>query len=180
VDVGEAEVMLPEDNNLAMHGGADSTEISSDGDRVQAGRDPRIDAVVSLLGELMPSDPDSAMATYLSGFMSLRLLLLRPSRSDEENDLVRTMLDSYTSYSNGGRSKADIGVMLARDYMYLLQQPYRNIQPSNAGFFSFGQGAASAVLAPALSGNFFEFDFHHSPMLGPIPINDNLSIVSNS
>jgi hypothetical protein len=163
-----------------MQGGVDVNDMGSDVEKVQGGKDPRIDAVVSLLGEFMPSDPNSALAPYLSGFMSLRLLLLRPSRSPEEEDRARTMLDSYTSYSLGGRSKADIGIMLARDYMYLLQQPPTNFQPTHASFFNLGQGTASATQAPALSGNFFEFDVHHSPMLGPISINDTLSIVSNS
>ena len=144
-----------------------------------AGRDPRIDDVVSLLGELMPSDPNSPLAPYLSGFMSLRLLLLRSSRSPEEEDRARTMLDSYTSYSQGGRSKADVGIMLARDYMFLAQNSNNNIQqqqqqPLQANFFNVGQGSAAT-----LSGNSFEFDVHNSPMLGPVSVNDNLSIISN-
>ena len=88
------------------------------------------------------------------------------------------MLDSYTSYSQGGRSKADIGMMLARDYMYLSQSS--NLMSQQAGFFNLGQGAVgSNVQAPALSGNIFDLDVHNSPMLGPISINDTLSIVSN-
>jgi hypothetical protein len=181
VDVGEAEpIPVENDNASAIQGGADVNDICSDGEKVHGGKDPRIDAVVSLLGEFMPSDPNSALAPFLSGFMSLRLLLLRSSRSPEEEDRARTMLDSYTSYSLGGRSKADIGILLARDYMFLLQQPAINIQPMQASFFNLGQGTANAAQAPSLSGNFFDFDVHHSPMLGPISINDTLSIVSNS
>jgi hypothetical protein len=86
------------------------------------GRDTRIDAVVSLLGEFMPSDPSSPVAPYVSGFMSLRLLLLRPSRTIDEDELTRTILDSFSSYTAGGRARADIAVMLARDYMFLGQQ----------------------------------------------------------
>jgi hypothetical protein len=148
----------------------------------QAGRDPRIDDVVSLLGDLMPSDPSSPLSPYLSGFMSLRLLLLRSSRSPEEEDRARTMLDSYTSYSQGGRSKADIGIMLARDYMYLAQSnTSNNIQhqqqqppPAQANFFNLGQGSSAT-----LSGNSYEIDIHNSPMLGPISTHDSLSIISN-
>ncbi|KAI2513965.1 hypothetical protein MHU86_349 [Fragilaria crotonensis] len=85
-------------------------------------RDSRIDNVIALLGEFMPSDPSSPIASYLPGFMSLRLMLLRPSRAAQEEDVVRTMLGSYSSYSAGGRTKSDIAVMLARDYMFLVQQ----------------------------------------------------------
>ncbi|CAB9518905.1 phosphotransferase system component [Seminavis robusta] len=93
------------------------------------GKDARIDDVVSLLGEYMPSDPSSTMAPYLSGFMSLRLLFLRPSRTAEEEELARTMLDSYSSYSAGGRSRSDIAVMLARDFMFLSQQQQQQVAP---------------------------------------------------
>jgi hypothetical protein len=82
-------------------------------------KDGRVDAVVSLLGEFMPSDPASPQSAYLPGFMSLRLLILRPTRSDAEQELVRTMLDSYESYSKAGRAPKDIAVLLARDCMFL-------------------------------------------------------------
>ena len=111
--------------------------------------------------------------------MSLRLLLLRPTRSPEEADLARTMLDSYSSYSQGGRARADIGVMLARDYMFLSQQ---KTQQSN--FFSVGQGTVVHSQPSALSGySVFGFpasDVHNSPTLAPIPMlaGDSMSIVS--
>ena len=153
---------------------ANGVEKGTDG----SGRDPRTGDVVSLLGELMPSDPNSPLSPYLSGFMSLRLLLLRSSRSPDEEDTVHTMLDSYTSYSQGGRSKADIGIMLARDYMFLAQNNNTNNiqqqQPSaQANFFNLGQGSLAN-----LSGNPFEFDVPNSPMLNPISTTDNLSIIS--
>jgi hypothetical protein len=142
---------------------------------VVGGRDHRIDDIVSLLGELMPSDPLSPLAPFLSGFMSLRLLLLRPSRSPEEEDRARTMLDSYSSYSQGGRDRGEIGVMLARDYMFLCQQK----TPQSSTFSSFGQGAVNDnSQSPALPG-YSVFDVHNSPTLAPIAMGDSLSIVSN-
>lgn len=185
VDVGEPEPRPQQIVSSAVISAStdvNGVEKGLDVGKDDAGRDPRIDDVVSLLGELMPSDPNSPLAPYLSGFMSLRLLLLRSSRSPEEEDRARTMLDSYTSYSQGGRSKADIGIMLARDYMFLAQNSNNNIQqqqqqpqqPLQANFFNVGQGSAAT-----LSGNSFEFDVHNSPMLGPVSVNDNLSIISN-
>lgn len=189
VDVGETEAAAAAqagqnvagtafvgNNANASASAAAATATSAAGGTATApgAKDRRIDEVVSLLGELMPSDPASSLAPYLSGFMSLRLLLLRPTRSPEEEEHARTMLDSYTSYSQGGRSRSDIGMMLARDYMFLLQQKAQQPAP----FFSIGQGMASHEASPALPG-YSVFDIHNSPTLGPISIGDSMSIVSN-
>lgn len=187
VDVGETEPLLAAaaaQNVVDSSINQVSTELSdvgsSESEKAFSVKDSRIDIVVSLLGELMPSDPNSTFAPYLSGFMSLRLLLLRPSRSPDEDDLARTMLDSFSSYSHGGRSRADIGVMLSRDFMFLSQQKAQ--QPSN--FFSAGQSVVNPPQAHALSGysSLFGFsapDIHNSPTLAPIPLPDSMSIVSN-
>jgi hypothetical protein len=90
--------------------------------RTSTAKDPRLDAVVNLLGEHMPSESSSPMAAYLPGFMSLRLLILRPSRSEHEEELLQTMLDSYESYATAGRSPHDMALLLARDCMFLTQQ----------------------------------------------------------
>jgi hypothetical protein len=189
VDVGGIEssaiVSSPPQSSVtaaSKHGVSELSDNVSVAERNNSDKDYRIDEVVSLLGDLMPSDPMSSFAPYLSGFMSLRLLLLRQSRSPEEDDLARTMLDSYSSYSQGGRSREDIGVMLARDFMFLNQQKTQQQQPVNF-FSSFGQGMVNTQ-APTLSGypfSGFSPDIHNSPTLAPIPGpgGDSLSIVSN-
>jgi hypothetical protein len=184
VDIGEDNPFASADSSVAqsihtntLQTTLDLSDNGSVNEKVAAGsvgRDHRIDEIVSLLGELMPSDPNSPLAPYLSGFMSLRLLLLRTSRTPEEEDHARTMLDSYSSYSQGGRPRADIGVMLARDSMFLCQQ--KTAQPSS--FFSVGQSLVNSSQNQALSG-YSVFDIHNSPTLGPIPLADALSIVSN-
>jgi hypothetical protein len=155
-------------------------------------KDERIDEIVSILGKFMPSDPCSPFAPLVAGFMSLRLLLLRMNRSLEEDELVRTMLDSYTSYALGGRDHSDIAFMLARDFMYLTQQQ----QPvqSNHSFLDGAQSyPPSASIAPADSTNLnsglslfglpsTRSSLENSPALTPIPAPrsvDSLSIVSN-
>ena len=152
----------------------------------ETSRDSRVDEVVSLLGEFMPSDPTSPLAAYLSGFVSLRLLLLRPARSPAESELTGTILESYSSYSAGGRERSDIAVMLARDFMFLSQQQQQQQPPllnlgqnmmsqapqvssSNSGLSLFGLPSTSSSL-------------QNSPALTPIPVpgsNDSMSIVSN-
>ncbi|KAL3826256.1 hypothetical protein ACHAXA_006284, partial [Cyclostephanos tholiformis] len=78
--------------------------------------------VISIFGEHMPSDPTNPAFQYLQGFMSLRLLLLRSTRNEQEQDLVNTILSSYSSYKAGMRSRPDIALMLARDFMFLNPQ----------------------------------------------------------
>jgi len=182
VDIGEPELPVQQSHSSITGTHTDVSVVNKglDAGKDERGRDPRIDDVVSLLGKLMPSDPNSPLAPYLSGFMSLRLLLLRPSRSHDEEEHAHTMLDSYTSYSQGGRSKADISLMLARDYMFLAQnnnmqqQQQQQNTSLQANFLNHGQGSAAT-----LSGNSLEFDIHNSPMLGPVSVNDALSIISN-
>jgi hypothetical protein len=157
-------------------------------------RDQRIDHVIALLGEYMPSDPSSPIASFLPGFMSLRLMLLRPSKSPQEEDLVRTMLGSFSSYSAGGRAKNDIAVMLARDYLFLVQQPSQQHPPPPQQQSFLGQSAPSSSMmqsnVSSLGYSFFGLDpsngsipnFHNSPSLAPIPMSglsqDSISIVS--
>ncbi|KAL7471052.1 hypothetical protein ACHAXS_011328 [Conticribra weissflogii] len=81
-----------------------------------------VSEVISIFGEHMPSDPSTPAFAYLQGFMSLRLLLLRPTRSPQEQDIVNTILSSYSSYKAGGRTRPDMALMLARDFMFLNQQ----------------------------------------------------------
>lgn len=169
-------------NSNYAHGSVELSDNNSVSDKSNAvTKDPRIDEVVSLLGELMPSDPNSPLSPYINGFMSLRLLLLRPSRSPDEEERVRTMLDSFSSYSQGGRARADIGVMLARDYMFLCQaKNQQQQQQQQNAFFSIGQGMVSNNQLPTLPG-FSIFDVQNSPALAPIGIGigDTISIISN-
>lgn len=123
-------------------------------------KDARVDDIISILGEHMPSDSSSPLFSFLPGFMSLRLLLLRPqsSWSEPEIDIGRIMFGSFSSYSNAGRSRKDIALLLARDYMFLMQscQPiktdgnYDNVIPSN-----------------------------NIPLLASPPTRDSVSIISN-
>lgn len=84
--------------------------------------------VISIFGEHMPSLPTQPSFAFLQGFMSLRLLLLRSSRSEQEEDIVNTMLTSYSSYKAGGRTRQDIALMLARDFMFMNLQAQPQMQ----------------------------------------------------
>jgi hypothetical protein len=159
-------------------------------------RDNRIDLVVAILGKYMPSDPLSPLAPFVAGFMSLRLLLLRPSRTAEEQELVRTMLDSYSSYATGGREESDIAVMLARDFQFLSQQQQQQAslhsfldagannmnQSETTGLASMGTTTGNSSGLSLFGQPSTRFSLENSPALTPIPAPgyiDNLSIVSN-
>lgn len=94
------------------------------------GRDSRSDELVALLGEQMPHDPNSPQSSYLQHFMSLRLMMLKPSRSPEETEMEGILLSSYSSYKSSGRQQRDIAVMIARDYMFLKQQHQQMPRPA--------------------------------------------------
>lgn len=180
----------------------DNCQVSSNS---STGSDPRVEQVVTLLGQFMPSDPSSALGSFMGGFMSLRLLLLRPSKTPQEEEIVNTMLGSYSSYSSGGRAHSDIALMLARDYMFLAQQqpPPQQQQQCQSFLNQAHQGSQSQQFstsmhmqanAPASAYKIFygnssstpltgsSSSFHNSPALAPIPLsgnaNDAASIVS--
>jgi hypothetical protein len=103
----------------------------------------------------------------------------------DEDELTRTILDSFSSYTAGGRARADIAVMLARDYMFLGQQQQQ--QPHYA-YQSRGMMSSEAPIPSNSSGlSLFGLpstssSLQNSPALTPIPMPgsiDALSIVSN-
>lgn len=84
-------------------------------------KNKKINDLIFLLGEQIPLDMDSALGQQIHGIMSLRLILLRPSRTPEEEALVTTILVLYESYLQAGRPSQDIACMLARDFCFHLQ-----------------------------------------------------------
>jgi hypothetical protein len=81
------------------------------------------DDIICLLGEHMPLHSDSPGAAYSQGFVALRLLLLRyPNINTRDQSHAQMMADSYRSYLSSAREPKDIAVLLARDYLFLLQQ----------------------------------------------------------
>ena len=127
VDVGQQpppqQQAFPQQEQQQGVGGAEGQPSSEDSAALSS-------EVISIFGEHMPSDPKSPSFAYLQGFMSLRLLLLRQNRTVQEQDLVNTMLSSYSSYKAGGRTPADIALMLARDFMFLSEQQRQTVVPS--------------------------------------------------
>ncbi|KAL7541735.1 hypothetical protein ACHAWF_007004, partial [Thalassiosira exigua] len=79
----------------------------------------QISGLVSLLQENIPLDADaSALGGRINGMMSLRMLLLRPHCSPEEEQLVGTLLVLYESYVAAGRTRPDIALLVTRDYEF--------------------------------------------------------------
>lgn len=130
--------------NIAVSSGSpvSNTNTNKPQGNVDA-RDSRVDQLVQLLGEQMPHDPNSPNASYLQHFMSLRLMLLKPTRTPEENEVEGILLSSYSSYKASGRASNDIAVMIARDFMFLRQQQHPmingHVQPQGPHHNYFSQ-----------------------------------------
>jgi len=203
IDLGEPQPALLGDVVETTTSNSTKTEIPSTSssssivakEKAETGnkRDPRIDEVVSILAEHMPSDPNSPLASCIPGFMSLRLLLLRSTWNDQDNDLVKIMLGSYSSYLATGRSRSDIALLLARDCMFLQNSGNPNVNTPQTT-----QKPSPASSIPSLdSPSFFGFSgtsssnsnsVNKSPTIltsgpkipqGPNGLHDSISIVSN-
>lgn len=101
------------------NGNTEQGKETSEGNQLQK--------LIGILGEHMPLDPSSPNINNLSGYMSCRLMLLKPMRTPQEAEIASTLLNSYTAYLSSGRPESDIAMMIARDFIFLKQQ----LQPQN-------------------------------------------------
>merc|ERR1712110_426734 len=86
--------------------------------------DNRINEIVALLGERMSADPSSHVASHVPGFMAIRLMMLKTSQTDEEKELIRVLVGSYSSYTSAGRTRDEVAILLARDFLFLANGQY--------------------------------------------------------
>ena len=93
--------------------------------------DHRVAELMKIMVDNVPTHKNSPHAPYLPGFTSLKLLLMKDSLSDADEDLLSTILESYSSYLNSGRSESDTAWMIARDYMLLAQTS--NLKEASSG-----------------------------------------------
>ncbi len=75
----------------------------------------------------MPSTSESntPLGQKIHSIMNLRLTLLRPNRSLEEEQLVDTLLVLLESYISAGRSKEETVLLVTRDYEFHLKHNER-------------------------------------------------------
>ncbi len=99
--------------------------------------------------------------------MSLRLLLLRSSRTEQEQDIVNTMLTSYSSYKAGGRTRQDIALMLARDFMFMNLQAQPQIQQGHVHDQFNVSNLSSQMQSQHQQGQSFIYSPSHSSMGNP-------------
>ena len=83
--------------------------------------DTRANDLLLLMRTYTPADKTSPLAVYLPGFTSLRLLLEKITKTPREEELAQTLVESYSSYCQSGRTPSDVAWMVARDYMLLSQ-----------------------------------------------------------
>lgn len=101
-------------------------------DNLNSGEDPRISELFALIEANMPEDQYSPLAPFLPGITALRLLLLKPTRSVEENESLDVALNTYESYKIEGRSSSDIVGLTSRTFMVMAQHTMsvRNLLPT--------------------------------------------------
>ena len=68
-----------------------------------------------LVSEHIPSDPTS---TIVNTVMTVRMILLKPNRTPEEEQLVDTILVLFESYQSAGRTRPQILELLVRDFNF--------------------------------------------------------------
>mmetsp|Transcript_5015 Transcript_5015/g.10401 ORF Transcript_5015/g.10401 Transcript_5015/m.10401 type:complete len:709 (+) Transcript_5015:707-2833(+) len=93
-------------------------------------KETKIQQLITLLGENMPSDPNSPLGQQLHSIMSLRLVLLRPSanRTPQEEHTIDTILLLMDSYVAANRARSDIVLFLARDFAFHSMQMQQQMQ----------------------------------------------------
>lgn len=84
--------------------------------------DSRVATLLAVVTQCISADGSSSLSNALPGLISLRILLLKSTYTDSENELVRILWDSYNSYLLANRSPREIGSLLAMDFMFLTQQ----------------------------------------------------------
>jgi hypothetical protein len=83
----------------------------------------KVDDMLRLMQDYMPQDSLSPNISYLPGFTSLRLLLLKTTaKTDRETQLVTTLTNQLVAYEGQNRARQDIALLLARDFMMMTQQ----------------------------------------------------------
>jgi len=106
---------------------APPSKLENISNSVASPKDNQIKQLISLLGENMPSASDSntPLGQKIHTIMNLRLTLLRPNRSLEEEQLVDTLLVLFESYLSAGRSKEDTVLLVTRDYDFHMKHNQR-------------------------------------------------------
>lgn len=80
------------------------------------------DGLLKLLTELMPTHMNSPLSAYLPGFTSLRMMLLKSTKTQNETELVNCMVQSYESFLSTGRPLQDIAMLVVRDFVAMSQE----------------------------------------------------------
>eukprot|EP00551_Chaetoceros_affinis_P011070 CAMPEP_0203664212 /NCGR_PEP_ID=MMETSP0090-20130426/1667_1 /ASSEMBLY_ACC=CAM_ASM_001088 /TAXON_ID=426623 /ORGANISM="Chaetoceros affinis, Strain CCMP159" /LENGTH=781 /DNA_ID=CAMNT_0050527375 /DNA_START=22 /DNA_END=2367 /DNA_ORIENTATION=+ len=123
--------------------------------------DPRIAQIVNLLADELSSSVMNHPGSFGNDMISLRLMLLKTNRSPSEEDLVTTILGSYSSYNSSQRPRSQIATMVARDYSFMTQ--------NQQGLPQVSLHHIDYTLSPPPSQGQFDL----SPALGPMQCQSN-------
>ena len=96
--------------------------LSTGHEAIATGNDPRIAELLALVSSNFPKDQRSPLVSYLPGLVSLRLLLLKRNRTNDENESLDVALNSYEAYKLEGRSPTEILASTSRTFMVMSRQ----------------------------------------------------------
>lgn len=92
---------------------------SSGSDKSDSQADARVRELMSLVQKYMPESKTAPLAPLLPGFASLRVLLLKNSRTDRERQLLESAVESFRLHKRSAQSEAEVVCCTARDFMNL-------------------------------------------------------------
>jgi len=94
-------------------------------------QDSRVGEVLAILAENTPTDGSTSLSSLLTGFISLRHLLLKSTRDDCEKEMLRMLLNSYSAFLLAKRPSKEIATLLAMDFMFMTKQGLSSQQTRN-------------------------------------------------
>jgi len=176
----------PPDHHLSRSNNTVNTNaltiLNFDSDRPSINNANLKDELISILGEHMPLDASSELAFCLPGFMSLRLLLLKSNKTAEEEDMIATILNSFSSFRSTRLGNGEIAVMLTRDFLYLKQVQSRVEQQNSVASVlhqwsnNHNQHSGASLLHPPLDGSNVPFSF---PSVPPFSFSTGMAMSSD-
>lgn len=97
----------------------------------------RVWELMSLVQKYMPESKTAPLAPLLPGFASLRVLLLKSSRTNREKQLLESAVDTFRVHKLTGQSEAEVVCCTARDFM--------NMTRSHASVTDYKKAPASTT-----------------------------------
>jgi hypothetical protein len=136
--------------------------------------------LLKMLTEYMPSDMSSPLSSYLHGFTSLRMLLLKTSKTQHDKDLIDTVVLSFDSYLSTCRPQSDIVKLVVRDFIALTQTSNCQLTTGVISGLAHMSSSSKCILPPVRQQSFNDLNSQqashqrmHQSFQNPSPSHSN-------